>query len=98
VGVEADEAVVEVDDAGPGVPEELEDQIFARFVRGSGPADLATGSGTGLGLAIVKAVATAHGGTVDVGSSPDGGARFTVRMPLATIDEQTLTKDTAPVP
>jgi two-component system, OmpR family, sensor kinase len=91
-------AVVEVDDAGSGAPDGLGEQIFARFVRGSGPADVSTGSGTGLGLAIVKAVATAHGGTVEVGGSPHGGARFTVRMPLAAIDEQRLTRDPAPVP
>ncbi|HEX2127656.1 MAG TPA: HAMP domain-containing sensor histidine kinase [Solirubrobacterales bacterium] len=97
VRAEDGQAVVEVSDAGPGIPDGLEEQIFARFVRGTGPADLAAGSGTGLGLAIVKAVAIAHGGTVDVGSSAPGGARFTVRMPCAAIDEQTLTKDPAKV-
>ena len=49
--------MLEVTDDGPGLPDGLGDQIFARFVRGDGPADLATDSGTGLGLAIVKAVA-----------------------------------------
>ena len=41
------EAVLEVCDDGPGLPEGIGDQIFARFVRGNGPADLATDSGTG---------------------------------------------------
>ena len=78
----ASEALLEVADNGPGLPPELGDQIFARFVRGAGPADLTTDSGTGLGLAIVKAVAASHNGRVDVGSSDAGGARFTVHLPL----------------
>lgn len=76
------EAVVEVADDGPGVPIEMREQIFERFVRGDGPADTAVGGGSGLGLAIVAAVAKSHGGNVDVGESERGGARFTVRLPL----------------
>jgi signal transduction histidine kinase len=76
------EAVLEVSDDGPGLPDGLGDQIFSRFVRGAGPADLTTDSGTGLGLAIVKAVAVSHNGRVDYGSSDAGGARFTVHLPL----------------
>jgi len=77
------DAVLEVSDDGPGIPPGMESQIFSRFVRGSGPADVASDSGTGLGLAIVKAVATSHGGDVEAGASPAGGARFTVRLPPA---------------
>jgi signal transduction histidine kinase len=77
-------AILEVSDDGPGVPERLGEQIFSRFVRGTGPADLTAGSGTGLGLAIVKAVATSHGGDVAAGASPKGGARFTVSLPLGS--------------
>jgi signal transduction histidine kinase len=80
---EGESAVLEVSDDGPGIPPEIGDQIFARFVRGDGPGDLSADSGTGLGLAIVKAVATSHGGDVEAGSSPAGGARFTVRLPAA---------------
>jgi two-component system OmpR family sensor kinase len=76
------DAVLEVSDDGPGLPPGMEEQVFSRFARGTGPADAAGDSGTGLGLAIVKAVATSHGGDVDAGSSPGGGARFTVRLPL----------------
>jgi two-component system OmpR family sensor kinase len=74
-------ALLEVSDDGPGIPAAFEEQIFARFVRASGPADLSPGGGTGLGLAIVRAVAGAHGGTVEAGRSDQGGARFTVRLP-----------------
>jgi two-component system, OmpR family, sensor kinase len=74
-------AVLEVSDDGPGIPPGMESQVFSRFVRGAGPADVVGDSGTGLGLAIVKAVATSHGGDVEAGSSATGGARFTVRLP-----------------
>ncbi len=77
------QAVLEVADDGPGLPEGMEEQVFSRFVRGGGPADLAMDSGTGLGLAIVRAVATSHGGTVSAGNDPDRGARFTVTLPAS---------------
>jgi two-component system, OmpR family, sensor kinase len=82
IDAEDDRATVEVDDDGPGIPEELRSQIFERFTRGNGPADVSGGGGTGLGLAIVRAVAQSHGGEVSVGESPLGGARFTVELPL----------------
>jgi len=69
-----------VADDGPGIPPELRADLFARFVRGSGDR----GGSFGLGLAIVAAVTQAHGGTVTVDDSPHGGARFTVRLPVAT--------------
>ena len=78
----ADEAVVEVADDGPGVPPELREQIFERFVRGEGPADTAVGGGSGLGLAIVSAVAASHGGGAEVTESGSGGALFRIRLPL----------------
>jgi two-component system, OmpR family, sensor kinase len=79
---EEEEAVLEVGDDGPGIPAELRAQVFDRFVRGEGPADTAVGAGSGLGLAIVRAVTGSHGGTVEVGESPAGGALFVVRLPL----------------
>ena len=84
------DAMVEVVDDGPGVPAELREQIFDRFVRGEGPADTAVGAGSGLGLAIVAAVAASHGGSVEVAESEMGGALFRVRLPLAK-SEQTVT-------
>ncbi len=73
------DAVLEVADDGPGIPEGLADQVFGRFVRGSGPADVTAESGTGLGLSIVRAVATAHGGIGRTSArSNHGGALFTV--------------------
>ena len=77
-----------VDDDGPGLPEGMDEQIFGRFVRGSGPADVSANGGIGLGLAIVEAVATSHGGDVEAGASAHGGARFTVRLPLGHGDDR----------
>ncbi len=61
--------VMTVTDDGPGIPEELQSEIFGRFVRGDSSRSRAAGS-TGLGLAIVAAVIAAHGGTVTVESRP----------------------------
>jgi two-component system, OmpR family, sensor kinase len=75
------DAHLEVSDDGPGIPEELREQVFGRFVRGAGPSDQAPAGGTGLGLSIVRSVAAAHGGSVQADRSPQGGARFAVRLP-----------------
>jgi signal transduction histidine kinase len=78
VGRREDEAVLVVEDDGPGVPEALRPQVFERFVRGDGDR----GSSSGLGLSIVRAVAESHGGRVDLEDALPG-ARFVVHLPLA---------------
>jgi two-component system sensor histidine kinase BaeS len=75
------DAVIEVDDTGPGIPEGEQAQVWDRFFRGEAGRAVA---GSGIGLAVVKELVEAHGGTVAVRSSPDGGARFVVRLPRAT--------------
>ena len=77
-------AVLTVSDDGPGIPDEVRPQIFDRFVRNAGPGDRSASNGTGLGLAIVQAVANEHEGTASVGDSEQGGALFTVEVPLAS--------------
>jgi len=74
-------AVVSVTDHGPGIPAELQADVFERFVRGDTSRSRAAGS-SGLGLAIVHAVTVAHGGTADVASRP-GLTRFTITLPSA---------------
>jgi two-component system, OmpR family, sensor kinase len=90
---DGDEALLEVLDDGPGIPADMETQVFDRFVRGEGPADTAAGGGSGLGLAIVRAVAESHGGSVEAGRSTYGGARFSVRLPLEQVPDPEM-KDT----
>ncbi|WP_298196105.1 ATP-binding protein [Novosphingobium sp.] len=67
-----------VDDDGPGVPAPERERIFARFQRLAGTDH---SQGSGLGLAIVKGFAEAMGGSVSVGESPLGGARFALSLP-----------------
>jgi two-component system, OmpR family, sensor kinase len=76
---EAGRVQVIVEDDGPGIPPELRDRVFERFVRGSGDR----GGSFGLGLAIVRAVAESHDGQVDLRSEPGSGTRFTVTLPAA---------------
>jgi signal transduction histidine kinase len=67
-----------VDDDGPGVPAEHRARVFDRFYRLQDDRGRATG-GSGLGLALVAEVVRRRRGTVRVGDSPEGGARFEVR-------------------
>jgi signal transduction histidine kinase len=76
------QAVLRVDDDGPGVPEADRERIFERFTRLDGSRTRTSG-GVGIGLALVRRVADGHGGSVTVGDAPLGGARFEVRIPAA---------------
>jgi two-component system OmpR family sensor kinase len=73
-------AVLTILDDGPGIPAELQSEIFERFARGD-TSRSRTAGGTGLGLAIVAAVIEAHHGTIEVTSRP-GRTAFVVRLPL----------------
>jgi two-component system, OmpR family, sensor kinase len=72
--------VLSVIDNGPGIPEQLQSEMFERFARGDTSRSRKGGS-TGLGLAIVSAVVKAHDGTIAVQSLP-GRTEFTVRLPF----------------
>jgi signal transduction histidine kinase len=73
---------VTVDDDGEGVPPAAREGIFEEFRRA--PAQAQRRGGYGLGLALARAAAEAHGGTVDLGDSPLGGARFRLTLPRAS--------------
>jgi PAS domain S-box-containing protein len=69
-------AEVTVADEGEGIPEETASRVFTRFWRGGKRR-----GGTGLGLYIVKGLVEAHGGSVEVGRAPSGGAQFRFVLP-----------------
>jgi two-component system, NtrC family, sensor kinase len=80
VSTDESRAVVSVSDTGPGIPPEHRDRIFDPFFT-------TKGTGTGLGLSIARSIAGALGG--DLALEPGhGGARFTLRLPLAAPGEQ----------
>lgn len=67
-----------VADEGPGLPHGHEEAIFNKFMRGKKESSI---PGVGLGLAICRAIAQVHGGTMLGITRPEGGARFTLRLP-----------------
>lgn len=72
---------IEVEDSGPGIPEDLHSTIFEPFSRGRHE----TGDGVGLGLATVKRLTEAHGGNVGVRSRVGVGTVFSIELPLASV-------------
>ena len=89
VGVEGASAMLAVTDHGPGLAPEEAERVFERFYRAD-PSRTRARGGTGLGLSIVAALVAAHGGTVDVETSPGHGATFRVRLPLAEAPHERL--------
>ena len=69
------QAIIRVDDSGPGLPEGEPERLFDPFFSQKE-------RGTGLGLAIAKRIMTAHRGSIAAGASPLGGARFTLTLPM----------------
>jgi two-component system, OmpR family, phosphate regulon sensor histidine kinase PhoR len=72
--------VLQVSDRGPGIPETDLTRVFERFYRVDKDRSRESG-GTGLGLSIVRHLVELHGGLVQAANRPEGGARFTVRLP-----------------
>ena len=75
------QALLQVDDRGPGVPPEQRKRIFEPFYRLPGASERE--GGVGLGLALVRSIAERHGGSVSCDNRDGGGARFTLRLPAA---------------
>ncbi|HET6975271.1 MAG TPA: ATP-binding protein [Pyrinomonadaceae bacterium] len=74
-------AVIEIADSGPGIPTDARELIFERFRQLEGGATRRHG-GTGLGLSIARDFVELHNGTISVAEAPEGGAQFTVTLPL----------------
>jgi two-component system sensor histidine kinase KdpD len=69
---------IRVIDSGPGVPPELRDRLFTRFVKGA-----SDGGGTGLGLAIARGLVESHAGSIALEERPAGGTSFRFTLPKA---------------
>ncbi len=80
VSGEGEAVLVCVDDNGPGIPEELYEEAFRPFSRLDATRSR-NQKGVGLGLAIARDVARSHGGDIELGRSPLGGLRATLRLP-----------------
>ncbi|WP_112238600.1 sensor histidine kinase [Kribbella monticola] len=80
LSAENGQAILTVEDDGPGVPAAERYRVFERFVRLDASRDRGSG-GSGLGLSIVQEVVRGHGGTVRITESSLGGARFVVTLP-----------------
>jgi two-component system sensor histidine kinase TctE len=79
-----EQAVLQVEDDGPGIAVPERDAVFSRFYRGA----VSEGhDGSGLGLAIVREIARMHGGTVALSETHGGGLTVSVYLALAPVDE-----------
>lgn len=75
--VDRDSLVIEVTDDGPGIAPALRSTLFDRFTKSAGSR------GSGLGLAIARAIVTAHGGSIDASSGPEGkGTTLRITLPV----------------
>jgi two-component system NtrC family sensor kinase len=78
-----EQVVLEFADTGPGIDPEIQDKIFEPFFTTKPP-----GSGTGLGLSIVYGIIQRHKGSIEVKSPAEGGATFTIKLPLQAPREE----------
>ena len=80
-GVEGDNVYIRVRDTGVGIVPEEQERIFEPFYRG--PSSRRFPQGMGLGLSIARDMVTAHGGHIDVESTPGQGSTFTLWLPVS---------------
>ena len=83
-GTRGAEVFVEVQDRGIGIPAQYHGKIFEKFFRVSGGL-VHTAKGSGLGLALVRHIVQAHGGTIEVESSPGKGSTFRIILPVVEV-------------
>ncbi|MFF4601900.1 ATP-binding protein [Streptomyces sp. NPDC001339] len=75
-----EQLVIRVRDHGPGIPEEVLPHVFDRFYKASASRPRSEGSGLGLSIALENA--HIHGGEITAANLPEGGAVFTLRLPM----------------
>ena len=73
--------MIDVADAGAGIPQEERARVFEAFYTGRPPAGVQV-KGTGIGLSVVLEFVNAHGGTIEIVDGEFPGAHFRIRMPL----------------
>jgi signal transduction histidine kinase len=76
--LDGDEVRITIRDDGPGIAPDIAARIFDPFFTTKD-----VGAGTGLGLAIAQSIVSAHGGRLEAGNDPGGGATFTIVLPVA---------------
>lgn len=76
-----DEIEITIDDNGPGIAEELREEVFKPFYRGDKSRETKSGS-VGLGLNIAQDIVLSHGGDIHLGESPQGGLRVVINLPI----------------
>ncbi len=77
-----DTVIIYFDDDGPGIDPELRQVVFERFHRGNSSGSRGLEQGTGLGLTLVSKIVARHKGKVFIDSSPQGGARIALELPI----------------
>jgi len=82
VGCSGEHVTIQVADTGSGIAPEDLPHVFDRFYRGD-KSRSRRGGGAGLGLAITRQLVTAHGGRIEVASTPGLGTSFTITLPAA---------------
>ncbi len=88
-GPHGQQAIVQVTDSGPGVPEDALAKLFQPFYRIDDARERQTG-GAGLGLAITERAVRLHGGTVHASNRPEGGLMVEIRLPLEACGPRAL--------
>ncbi|HKN72093.1 MAG TPA: PAS domain S-box protein [Terriglobales bacterium] len=87
IGRKPDSVWIVFQDDGPGIAPENLEHIFDPFFTTKRP-----GRGTGLGLSICKTVLREHGGNIEAATAPDGGAAFTITLPVTAAESGTAAK------
>jgi signal transduction histidine kinase len=78
---EGSEARIAVEEAGPGIPEDEQKEIFEAFYRGAATKQSGV-KGTGIGLSASRQIVDAHGGRITLASTPGAGSQFEIVLPL----------------